>query len=898
MDIHAWRRELDRLSEMKGMLATINPSTEQQTDPQVRQLYDVYAKLTGLDKDLSDTSGLSVLKKRKITGQVEKASKNIKEDFMRVVRDFAEIFRKEQRDFTAMLPRIQYFKPADAKALSSLSFPSIGAGDIDDFETLYKYGKTFSQHYATLHQDFVREVKGKLDENKRTLETYERHISIDRGEVPTTSSIDEVTNLPMTDLIPIMEKLKSDETYLDGRKDEVSKMLSVSLITEVESLQTSVETSSRLGLDLPMDFTKQLRVIARDSSNANNLTALISLENQLYAARSKMSNMLRDRIINMKHEVTARIVEGGIPTTADVIPLPPDVVPEADNIASLLSAYQKMVEWSGQVKISLKDRVADALNDVEKATDFPDDAGIKDIISVRRFVADSKKELKRAEIDGMIKIHLKAKSMVDEYNKNITEQIRSYITRFNELATSADKVLDYAQLSKKAPKVEELEGGTVFLLESLANLREAVESGVGTFREAAGQEIDAIISDLQTIKPAYAEIFVPIVSELDEAKNRLAIMEEFGEIRSEMRSTKEAILAKAKDALENLRYRLGVKIRLAAAKLMGAGVQIPKEAQEAISDLNSVSIAADTVFSLPAIARKMIELYEHKITAKVIEALDAETVELKTSFERAEAIGVDLKKELNVLDKIISKPPQELEDAAEYFDRIRALTTSTKVQDKIRDRANESYEQLKSAVTLFEDQGMPETVERLKTLLEKVPEQLSAESQHVNEALEVCLTLATIQDEMLSIVKGISQKDGENYLENLEKKSKYHSTITRVYESHPDDFSKIIYPLKELQETEKGLEKSETLDEAIKHFNKIAELREGWVAKASKMNEWHKSMKMFMAGFSPAASLDDRNKFIDDATRKIRETYSREDISSYLGWALKEIAETMVDKRG
>ncbi|MCK4280251.1 MAG: hypothetical protein KAW94_06715, partial [Candidatus Thorarchaeota archaeon] len=84
MDSHVWRRELDRLSEMKGMLATINPSTEQQTDRQVRQLYDVYAALTSLDKELSDTSGLSVLKKRKIAGQIEKVSKNIKEDFMRV----------------------------------------------------------------------------------------------------------------------------------------------------------------------------------------------------------------------------------------------------------------------------------------------------------------------------------------------------------------------------------------------------------------------------------------------------------------------------------------------------------------------------------------------------------------------------------------------------------------------------------------------------------------------------------------------------------------------------------------------------------------------------------------------------------------------------------------------
>ncbi|MHA2204625.1 MAG: hypothetical protein ACXABC_02105 [Candidatus Thorarchaeota archaeon] len=50
MDSHKWRRELDRLSEMKGMLVSLNPSLEEQTDRVVRQLYDVYANLTKLEE--------------------------------------------------------------------------------------------------------------------------------------------------------------------------------------------------------------------------------------------------------------------------------------------------------------------------------------------------------------------------------------------------------------------------------------------------------------------------------------------------------------------------------------------------------------------------------------------------------------------------------------------------------------------------------------------------------------------------------------------------------------------------------------------------------------------------------------------------------------------------------
>ncbi len=896
MDSHAWRREIDKVAEIKGILISLNKSLEDQTDRTARHLYDTLAKFAKFE---SDAGSAGFMKKRKLVTQMEKTVNALEEDFMRAVRDFSDLLRKEHRETLVVLPKLQTQKPNEAKAIGVLTFPSTGTGDAKDLETLLTFAKNFSKLTLNVHQDLSKEVKEFLDESKRIVETYERHITIDRGEVASTISYEDVVQLPVGDIIGLSEKLQAERMYLDGRKDEVSKMIGTALITEVESLQASVETASRLGLDLPMDFGQQLRIIARDSSKTTNLTSLIALENQLHSAQSKVSNLLRDRIINMKHEVTSKIVEGGIPVTAAIIPEAPIVGVEADDVATQLSGYQKMVEWESQVKISLKDHVEEVIEEIEKALDAPDDTGIKDAAKVKKWIADTKKSLKKKPtIDGMVATYVKANGMREEYRKHLTDTIRGYITRFNELATSADRVLDYAQLSKKAPKVEDLEGGIVYLLQSLASLRVAVEDGVSTFRDACKQEIEVIVEDLQTIKPAYAEIFLPIITELDEGSMRIEKLNDFGEIRSEMRTIKDTILVKAQESLENLRYRLGVKIRLAAAKLMGAGVEIPKEAQEAISELNSVAVAADTVFSLPQIARKMVELYEHKISAGVIESLKEEVGKLQKSFDQAYAIGVPVDAELKLLKKLQDSPPEELETAADSFDKLMGLTTSPDVHKKIKTRAEEAYNQIQGAVSIFEEQGMSDFVGRLKGLLEQVPDQFAKDSKHIFEVLDVCLTLANIQDEMLQVIKGIATKDGEAHIEDVKKHSEYYSTIEAVYGKHPKDFSKLIFPLQKLKKLETNLSEATVLSDAITNFNELKVLRIEWVEKAGKMDDWHKSMKVFMTGFSPSASAEQRETFLTDAIKKVRETYSREDISSYLTWAIREIAGRMVEKRG
>ncbi len=889
MNIHEWRRQLDRISEIKSQLTAINPAHNEQTDRIVRHLQDVFAVLTKTDSELSTAS---MLKKRKLQQTFERVNGELEQDYMKAVRDLADLLRREHRDFVTLIPRLKEMRP-EAASVDIINFPSIAAGDAQDAQALSEFANAFSKRYVMIRQDIARDIKTLLDENKRILETYEKHVTIDRGKVAATVSNNDVSNKTLQDLLLLGATLRTERQYLDSRKDEVSRMLSAALISNIESLQTSVGTATRLGLDLPIDFTQKLRSLAREASSATDLTTLIALESQVHTATEQMISILKDKIINMKHEVTQKIVAGGIPTTSNIIPTAPVMAVENMDLPMLLASYSKMMEWAGQVRLALRDQVEEIIDELQVATDAPDDTGIRDVVAARQFIADARAALPKGEIDTMVQLYLKARDMRDSAKAHIIEKIKTYLARFNELATSADRVLDYAQLSKKAPRVEELEGGIVFLLQSLGSLRGAVESGVATFRNACLQEIEAIIEDLQTIKPIYAEIFMPIIVELEDSTDRLKRLDEFGAIRLEMKNIKDGILVKSKEAVENLRYRLGVKIRLAAAKLLGAGVEIPTEVQQGISELNSIGVAAETVFSLPAIARRMIELYEQKISAKVIALLQSETTKLHKSLMQAAKIGVEVSREIAVLEEILSSPPQELEGAAEAFDRLMALTTSQTLHANIRSRVQQSYTQLKGALGLFEAQGMSEFVSRLKALIEQVPAKIEHEAKHIYEVLDVCLTLASIQEEMITVIKGMANKDRESHEKTLRERSKYYSTIERVYTRHPKDFSRLIYDIEKMKSLEDALSQAKYLDEALRYFNELKAMRKAWVERAERMDEWHKSLRMFLTGYSPTAPADVREKFLEEATKKIRETYSREDISSYMTWALREIAQSM-----
>ncbi len=142
MDSHAWRREIDKVAEIKGILTSLNKTLEDQADRSVRHLYDTLAKFSKIESDAA-TAGF--MKKRKLSSQMDKVQSNLEEDFMKSVRDFSDLLRKEHRDTVAVLPKLQAQKPKEAAAISALTFPSTGTGDAKDLETLKTFAKNFSK---------------------------------------------------------------------------------------------------------------------------------------------------------------------------------------------------------------------------------------------------------------------------------------------------------------------------------------------------------------------------------------------------------------------------------------------------------------------------------------------------------------------------------------------------------------------------------------------------------------------------------------------------------------------------------------------------------------------------------------------------------------------------------
>jgi len=895
LELRRYRKNIDTLSEIRSALNTVNPDGNEAVETAMRNLYTIYSKLDKLEREIKSTSGLNFLKKKKLEESLNKMSGDFETDFYETLRLAHDRLKRRYREVRDLLPRIREFNAQYARQLESLAFPDVACIDDNDLKLVHEFAFAFEKIYSQLISSLIKDLKVLLDENKRTLDTYDRHIKIDRGEVPITSSRETIAETRLEDLLDMRETLLVEQKYLDGRKGEVGKALSGNIIINVESLQASAETASRLGIELPIDFIQSLRLIARDASKTSNLTTLLSLEQQYESAKSKLIRLIQDRIINIKHETTSLIAEGGIPTTSEVIPPPPQENLQTDDPNIVLMGYQKMLEWQSSVRIALKEKVSTIISELNAAIKNQDLIEYPNINEVKEFVDNVEEKIEKANISELVKFYLRGTDFLENIRKIVMNEIKNYTEKLNELLASAQGVLDTSTLMKKIPKIDKQDVSLVYLIASLKNLIAAVNSGLDNFKDASKQELMSLIEGFQTIKPAYADIFVPVISHLDTGLHVLDTLNSFQSIRNHLKTVKESGIVKAQDALENLRYRLTVKVRLANTRLLNAGLEIPEKMLEAVNELSNLGITINSMSEAPKIARKMIELYEKNIAGSVISILDSEMGNIINLLQKAELIGVDVKEELKKIEEIRAKSYSDVEAAATAFDELSNITSAPELRQKIVNKARDSWAQLTKAVDLMGNKVDPDIIAKLKGLLDQVPSQLEMKSRSIKPLLDTCLTLANIQDEMLKILKDIHQKEKEDYEAQLRAATTYYSTVQRVYSKHKSDFSEIIFPLNQLEQAEENLLKARMLSELLGTYEEIQALRERWRRKLDEIDDWHKTLRMYLSGFNPRAPPAERDKYIEDAKKRIKETFSRKDISTYLSWALQEIALAMIE---
>jgi Mg2+ and Co2+ transporter CorA len=422
-----------------------------------------------------------------------------------------------------------------------------------------------------------------------------------------------------------------------------------------------------------------------------------------------------------------------------------------------------------------------------------------------------------------------------------------------------------------------------------------VENRIDLFRKAWERELNALMAEIQVIKPTYRESFKTMEEFLDTAITQIRSSTSFEEIEGVAREAQGDALYKAQDAIENLKYRLDLKLRLAVSKLLGMGLTIPSEVQAAIQELTQIVPASETYEEAIRKAHHIVELFEKRIVGYFNQTLNEQIKAFSELTSVSATLGIKTDTYVKQSMKLQDKLPANIEELPDRFDELRELLTDAKLLKDIRSKANEVWRNLNSVTDLLERHGQAEIVVKLKDLLARVPDALDA--NQVNTVLEICMALIEAQNSVLDILRNMEQKTESAFEQLLENTTEYYSTIKRVYASRPTEFSKIIFPIDTLQNLRGKLETVTSLPEAIDIFTTIRSLEQQWLEKIKELDEWHKALRVFLADFNPAAPKAERNRQLNEIEKRIRETYTREDTANYLTWAARELGAVMVEQK-
>ncbi|MFX1563383.1 MAG: hypothetical protein ACFFDP_08755, partial [Promethearchaeota archaeon] len=679
---------------------------------------------------------------------------------------------------------------------------------------------------------------------------------------------------------------------LTSRRGEVVEALHSKLKTSVESSLSILETAKGLGLKIPAAISTQLKDLLKRTSASANLTALLGLVQKYDGQVLKASSEVRSQILEASHRLNRLLADANIPLEGSFLPPPlPEVPPDAD-LSALISNFEKFQAYQTNVETAIRSetmRIIDELTRAAKRKVLPTTKELKS------FIKKTVDKIEKASLKDLVKIYTSVNSrMIDEHG-NILAEIRAQEALLARISETAGTILDKTTIGAVPAPIRSTDLPFPELVEAYSRIRKHGENRIDLFRKAWERELNALLAEIQVIKPTYRESFKTMEEFLQSAIDQIRKSKSFEEIEGVALEAQGDALYKAQDAIENLKYRLDLKLRLAVSKILGMGLTIPAEVQAAIQELGTIAPASETYEEAIRKAHAVVDLFERRIVGYFNQTLNEQIKAFSDLMTVSASLGINTDAFMKDLVTLQEKLPATIEDLPDRFDELRDFLMSPQLLKDIRMKANEVWGNLNSVTKLLEQYGQAEIVTKLKTLLARVPEELSTDS--VTIVLDICMALLEAQKSVMDVIRNLEQKTSAAFEENLEKTSEYYSTIKRVYLAHTREFSKAVFPLQTVNNLRQRMETIESLPEAIDLFTTIRRLESQWEEKLNEIDEWHKALRVFLADYNPSAPKAERNRQLDDIEKRIRETYTREDTASYLSWAARELAAAMSEKR-
>ena len=872
--------------------------------PEVTTLFQEVEKV---DKELADTKGIFARGKRhKLEEEFEEKSSLLKDRFNDCALYFYNMFVKVLNKLKPLSNDLTIIDSKSVQSLQTLKTPPRTDDTFAFFDNLADSTNQLLTISTSFRNKLVKEDSSILDENRLTLRTYDKYLSIDQAKTPLSASKERITETALEELLRLHSRLLEEKEYLESRRDEVISLLQSKLLNDLSSLETYVKTSEKIGVRIPPTFPQNIETI-RKNSNTDNLTSLLGLDNQFESIQEKFGNLIKDSVVNVEHDVVNLLLNVGITKKSEVIPNTPPISQDVSDIATLLSDYQSMLDWKKQVEGNLKDLCFAFLNRLKPviAKGGENQEFLKEFYQKMdnqlKGSVDLKEKLGVSEslLEELPSIYLQINDRVNKEKEQIIDHIKLLEGELESLSSTAGDSLDQTEISQIG-LMGSIRYSTDREIPELLAIEKQFEVQVTKYSEsyqrAAQEELTNLLEDLQTVRPPFNAYFEPVVELAKKNIHSIGDTASTFDIKNLLQDTKKEIVVKGGDAIENIKYKLTLKVRLAVVKILEGQYHLPKQIQDAVSELNEMKTSVLDPYAVANHTRRMIEVYEKKIEGEINNYLIEEAKKLDEHLTSLLEVGIEsVQPHLETLRKLTTLLPGELSEVTEHFDSIETIKTDQDLLKELRAQVNLKISELDRSNFLLRKHGQGDLIKRFETLIIGVRSKIDKEP--LESLIGLSLDLDAVMNEIKSIIIELDKGESEKAEASLSETSKYYATIKEVYNMHKTNFDTVVYPVSRISELKSTLLKTPSLKDATDFFEEIRSLEEGWVRKVTEIHEWHKTLRVFLASFDPTASEGELYRQIEDIKRSIKETYPKEDISSYLSWAAEEIVETMLKKK-
>jgi hypothetical protein len=861
----------------------------------ITEITNLYQNVEHLDKELEEATGIFARGKRKdLQEELDEKNNLLKGKFSDCALIFYNMFVKVLNKLKPLGSDLSVIDSKSVQELQMLKTPP----RTDDTFTFLDNLATSTNKLLTITIAFrnklIKENSSILDENRLTLKTYDKYLSIDQAKTPLSASKQRITETALDELLTLRSRLLEEKEYLTSRRDEVISLLQSKLLNELSSLETYVKTAEKIGVQVPPTISQNIETIRKNTST-DNLTSLLSLDNQFESIQDKFGNMIKDSVVNVEHETLNLLLSAGITKKSEVIPNTPPLSDDVSDIATLLSDYQSMLDWRKQVE----NNVAELCNSfLDKLKPVLAKTGENEEY-LRDFVEKMRIKIQESSLEDLPTVYLEVTDRFQKEKERIIDHIKLLEGELDDLSSTAGESLDQTEIAKMSV-LGSLRYSTDREIPDLLAVEKQLETHVAKYSEsyqrAAQEELTNLLEDLETIRPPYNAYFEPVVELTKKNIHLIGDTVSTFDIKSLLQDTKKEIVVKGGDAIENIKYKLTLKVRLAVVKILEGQYHLPKEIQEAVSELNEMKTSVLDPYAVATHTRRMIEIYEHKIEGEINTYLIEEVKKLNEQLSALLEVGIEgVRPHLETLQKLKTLLPAELSELTDHFDSLETIKTDQELLKEAREQVNQKISELDRSNFLLRKHGQGDLIKRFETLIIGVRSKIDKEP--LESLIGLSLDLDAIMQEIKAIIIELDTGESGKSEASLHEKSKYYPTIKSIQKERALNFDNVIYPVSKISELKDKLQRTPSLKEAVDLFEEIRSLEEGWGRKIAEIHEWHKTLRVFLASFDPKASEGELYRQVEDIKRAIKETYPKEDISSYLSWAAEELVETMLKKK-